>query len=126
MTDELVNLEPLDPTRDPARLDALVARIAHDGMSARSARPAGTGTLLVLARWTRPLLAAAATIAVLASGVLMYHPALPVHPPSLLEGLGVPAPFAAWAESGRSPDLDELLAGMAESMSPATSPERQP
>lgn len=114
MTDEPVDLSALDPTREGERYERLVSGIVADALAARRVRPVWEEPLLVLLRWSRPLLATAAGIALAASATILYRGAQPAPAGSLLESLGIPPVLVAWTESGRPPQLDALLAGVAD------------
>lgn len=111
--DDRIDLSPIDPAGDRDRFDAIVTRIAREGMAARAARPAGAVPLLLVHRWRRELLALAAAIAVLAGGSLLTGPARATGPRSPVESLGVPGPLARWAEQNRVPTVGELINAMA-------------
>jgi hypothetical protein len=65
-----IDLSPLDPARDPARWEQLLAatRLRVDAVLA--ARPVPIDLLTVVAGWTRPILAAAALALTLLSAAL--------------------------------------------------------
>lgn len=111
--DDRVDLSSLDPQGAGARFDRLVSGIVADAMSARAGRPQAAIPILLLTRWSRPLLAAAATIALVAGGSLLLRPTPPPAPESLVEAVGIPASVARWAERGEVPSVGELIAGVA-------------
>jgi hypothetical protein len=115
-----VDLTPLDPTADSAAFDARAAMIVRDATAARAGnatRFAGAA-LMAMTRWTRPILAAAAVIAVVAISVLQR--ATPrasasrggalAAAPGPAERLGLPAPIVALAQSPRAPTPAEVVA----------------
>jgi hypothetical protein len=107
--DDPIDLSPLDPRSDPARFDRMVRGITEAAM-APSARPPGAGLLGDLLRWSRPALAAAALVALVA-GAALFSPRPPAVPPdALLEAVGIPAPLGEWARANRYPSAAELLA----------------
>lgn len=110
MTDDL---SPL--ALSPARRNALEAAIAARAEPILTSR-AGRGTVLILAHWIRPALAAAATIAVVALGTLLAGNGdeAVASPPTTAEALGFPAAVAAWIEVGRTPSVEELAITMEE------------
>lgn len=70
MERERLDLTPLDPTGDPAFTDRMVARVMAAARPELERR-AGLGDVIYfLGRWSRPALAAAATLAVVAGSVL--------------------------------------------------------
>ncbi len=111
--DDRIDLSPLDPRGDGPRFDRLVSGIVADSINARASRPQAVVPILLLARWSRPLLAAAATIALVAAGSLFFRPAPHPAQAALVEALGIPAPVARWAERGEVPSVSELIAGVA-------------
>lgn len=110
--DDRIDLSPLDPTADPARFERLLSAVVSDAVAARATRPPLPSTLLDLTRWTRPLLALAATIAVVASTVLFSL--RPPAPESLAESVGVPRAMAEWVELGEHPSAAALVAAFGE------------
>lgn len=112
--DDRIDLSPLDPAGDPVRFESLLSLAVNDAVKARAARPAGVVRLLELSRWSRPLLAAAAAIAVIASATLVVAGRSPASgPESLAELAGIPHAVAHWAESGERPAVADLAAGVA-------------
>jgi hypothetical protein len=79
----------------------------------------GQGALGALAQWTRPILAAAALVGLLSTGVLQWAPggdgilgdrdAAP-----LPELLGLPTTVAEWLDEERSPTTRDLVLAMEE------------
>jgi hypothetical protein len=70
MDEPRLDLSALDPTRDPAKFDRLVAatmRRARPELLRRAAAPSPWGTI---ARWMQPMLAAAAITALVSGWVL--------------------------------------------------------
>lgn len=113
MDTERMDLSPLDPAGDRLRYERLVRRIldAADPELARRAREAGT--IVLLAGWARPAVAAAAVIAAIALGGLSAIERDGAPPTdSMVEALGVPEPAAEWLEDGREPDAYDLVLAM--------------
>jgi hypothetical protein len=101
MSEEPLDLSPLDPTRGAAfdnRVAAII-RAAHVGAPA--------SVVDYLSRWTRPALAAAAVIAVLSGIPLLRHDAPPVGG-TTAEILGVPPGLVAIARSTQAPGVTDL------------------
>ena len=98
-----VDLSALDPRRDPARMDAAVRSITREALARRAARrqPAVLGEL---AGMLRPVLAAAAVIALIAVPTLWRAPATarPAAPGSAISQLA--------AREGYRPAATEVLA----------------
>ena len=119
MTDDpRVNLGLLDPHRDPSRFDANVRSIVAGTLAERArlrlaAGALGTGDLGLFASLgalSRPALAAAAVIVVIAGLALATSAApLAAAPPSFAESVGIPASFVAWAGSHHAPTTAELV-----------------
>lgn len=110
--DDRIDLSSLDPEGAGPRFDRLVTGIVTDAMAARSSRPQAVVPILLLTRWRGPLLAAAATIALVAGGSLIARPAPSPAPQSVVEAVGIPASVARWAERGEVPSVGELIAGV--------------
>ncbi|MEX0893879.1 MAG: hypothetical protein WEB88_17050 [Gemmatimonadota bacterium] len=70
MERERLDLTPLDPTGDPAFMERMVARIMGAAQVELYRRAGGGDIYVLLGRWSRPALAAAALLAVLAGSVL--------------------------------------------------------
>ena len=116
MTDEpRIDLSALDLARDPTRLErsacAIAARVAP---SLRRRRERPPVMWLELAQWRRPVLAAAALVAVVSIVVMSSPRSASVavvgdSPGTLAEAAGVPATVASWVENGTLPSNDALL-----------------
>jgi hypothetical protein len=109
---------PLDPTRDPARWEAMVREIV-DRAAPILAGYAARGPVDWLASWVRPTLAAAAIVAALAIGTLVaggrgVAPGNDAAAIGLGDALGYPAPVTAWVSTGQTPTIEELLIAMEE------------
>jgi hypothetical protein len=63
--------EALSPSIDPARWEAAVRRVAAAAAPELERRARASSPVIVLARWTRPVLSAAATVAVFASAAIL-------------------------------------------------------
>ena len=101
MSEEPLDLSPLDPTRGPA-FDHRVAAIISE------ARVGAPATVVdYLSRWTRPALAVAAVIAVLGGIPLLRQYAPPVGG-TTAEILGVPPGLVAIARSTQAPGVADL------------------
>jgi len=101
MSEEPLDLSPLDPTRDAA-FDHRVATIIRE---ARVGAP--TTVVDYLSRWTRPALTAAAVIAVL-SGIPLLRQNAPPAGGTTAEILGVPPGLIAIARSAQAPGVTDL------------------
>jgi hypothetical protein len=113
MDKDRLDLGAIDPTRDRARFDRLVATTmwrARRGLQRRAAAAAGpTG---MLEQWFRPMLAAAAITAVIAGSVLSGATSYSFEDVTALVA-GEQMTFSAlrgdWAVEARTPDLADLV-----------------
>lgn len=105
------DLSPLDPGRDPERWEALLARTRAAAAGELARRAFAHGPAGPLARWVRPALAMAASLAVAAAGVLALAEASaqPAAAPGVAEAMGVPFAMTVSAEEGASDAADQLL-----------------
>jgi len=115
MDDERIDLSALDPGAAPDRVErgvqAVLARVAPS-LAARRAR--GPVVWDVLRAWRRPVLAAAALVALLCAAVLGRVPASAssagdTRASTLTEAAGVPASLARSIESGSAPGAEFLF-----------------
>jgi hypothetical protein len=101
----------LDPALDPARWERMVGRVmaAADSELARRRRP---GTLDLLGQWMRPVMAAAASVAVIASAALLSIGSnvdvAEATVPTLAEAI-LTTDLADWVDSGEVPEVQSLL-----------------
>lgn len=114
MEPERVDLSALDLATDQLRYERLVRRVLGAAERELERRKAARTTLALLGGWARPLLAAAAVVAVLAGGVLMAteRDSAAAGPGVLGESLGVPSPAADWLSEGREPNKADLVLAM--------------
>jgi hypothetical protein len=114
MEPERVDLSALDLATDQLRYERLVRRVTDAAQRELERRRAAGTTLAVLGGWSRPLLAAAAVVAVLAGGVLMAteRDRAADAPAIATEALGVPSPAADWLAEGREPTKADLVLAM--------------
>lgn len=119
-----LDLSALSASGDPGAVEALVARVmeaAEPELLRRAAvrRPGvAPGPLSTLAAWSRPILAAAAVVALVSTGVLRWSPS-PVgsgvaeeEVALLPEVLGLPSTVATWLEEDRAPTARDLVLAM--------------
>lgn len=117
MADDPLDLSPLDPTTDHARLERRLADIATAAATPLAARRvrAVTGVLAALPRWRRPMLAAAAVVALVSIAALAR-----IDVPSrsnatgVAEAIGVPQGLATWVRADSTPDPAQLLTALRE------------
>jgi hypothetical protein len=114
--DDFRDLAPLDPSRDAARWERMVAGIGRAAAPEleRRARLPQPGLLHLLAAYARPALSAAALVAAIGLGVLAAAggPADADAAPSqaqVADALGYPTPLAAWVDPERTPGSAEML-----------------
>lgn len=110
--DDPIDLSPLDPAGDPARFERLLSAVVSDAVAARAAYRPVSPTLLDLTHWTRPLIAMAASIAVVAGAALYSF--RPAAPESLAESVGIPRTMTEWVERGDHPSPAALVAAFGE------------
>jgi hypothetical protein len=105
MSDEKLDLSALDPSRDPERWERLIARVSAHATAPRAPSPS---IAFDLVRWGRPLMAAAALLAV-ATWVPAWlrERSAPVQPLT-------PTGLAEWAQSGAIPSNVDVLEGFDE------------
>lgn len=107
-----IDLTSLDPTRHPDRFDRLVSGITDRAALLLARRRRHTGALSQLARWQRPVAAAAAIVLIVSYAVLSRfgQPALETtREPGLSESIGVPAQVVQWMGAEQQPSAAEFL-----------------
>jgi hypothetical protein len=108
MVDDPTDLSPLDPTRGP-RFDRIVGRIRDEAAPLLAARKAKTDLIAEVGKWRRPVLAVAATIAVVVGATAV------IVEPSASQGrsgtdlLGVPDRWSQWATTDRPPQPSSIV-----------------
>lgn len=119
-----LDLSALSASGDPAAMEALVARVMEAAGPELSRRATGRkplvaqGPVAALAAWSRPILAAAAVVVLVSTGVLQWIPApggsgVGDDDMALLpEVLGLPTTVAAWLDEDRAPTARELVLAM--------------
>ena len=108
-----IDFSPLDPTSDQERfetmVEGIVARAAHELVTRRTR----FNPFLQLASWRRPMLAAAAVVAVVSATILtQYQVPQPVERETdgIAEAVGVPVELAQWIWDGEVPTTADLFA----------------
>jgi len=114
MNDERLDLSALDPTRDPERFERAVGRIMDRAALPLAARRARLTAMGQVTRWWRPMLAAAAALAMAALGVLTR-----VDPPAptelaVAEAIGIPTTVATWMVSAETPTAAQVYTAFEE------------
>jgi hypothetical protein len=114
MEPERLDLSVLDVAADQLRYERLVRRVLDAAGPELERRALQRNPLAVLAGWTRPVLAAAALVGLLAGSVLVAteRAGTPEAPGPMAEALGVPSPAADWLAEGREPTRADLVLAM--------------
>ncbi len=110
--DNPINFASIDPTADPVefdrRVEALVARAATE-LAARRVR---SNPILQLALWRRPMLAAAAVVAVVSATILTQvqvpQTIAPIETDGIAEAVGIPQQLAQWIWNDSLPSTADL------------------
>jgi hypothetical protein len=111
MDDDRIDFSTLDPTQDRARFDELVASIMEKAEDELGVRRASTSALSQLVRWRRPMLAAAAVIAMVSVGILwqVQAPESEEESTGIAEAIGVPNLLAQGIRNNDMPTTAELF-----------------
>lgn len=113
MTDDRVDLSPLDPTVDEHRFDGIVSTIVERAGDELARRRARTGALAQMASWRKPMLAAAAVLLLLCGGVMLRvrvpEVATEVKYEGIAEAMGVPTVLAQGMRNAQLPSPADLL-----------------
>lgn len=110
MTDEKIDLSPLDPTTNRRAFDATVRGIAREAMAAR--RQTRIDAITDIARWTRPVIAAAVLIAAVATLTLVsVGTPPPTGGPAELttDVAGIPQAIVDWTYTNYHPSPLEIV-----------------
>lgn len=112
MDDDRIDLSALDPTRDESHFNALVASIMDRAADQLAERRAARSPLTQLVQWRRPMLAAAAVIAMVSVGVLwrVQRPEGDDESTGVAEAMGVPTLLAQGIRDNELPTTAELFA----------------
>jgi hypothetical protein len=98
---------------DTARRELLVAAImARAGTELERRESVDISPMLMLSRWTRPALAAAAVLAVICVSLLSMELTDATPGYGLADELSVPQPADAWLVGERAPTVGDVLAAM--------------
>lgn len=112
-----LDLSSLDPSLDPARWERVIRGVLRRAEPELARRAAARSSLVVVANWARPALAAAVVVVALSAGVLLTLEPSPVAPTVwLAETLGLPPTIATCVAEERAPTLAELLLARAEDL----------
>lgn len=103
---------PLDARTDPDRWEAAVRRITAAAEPELDALARNRQPVFLITRWTRPVFAAAASIAALATATLLVatrSTALDSGRPTTVADAITPEPVAVWLLGGEWPTMEEIV-----------------
>lgn len=112
MANERMQLAPLDPMTDRVHYERLVHAILDAAAPELARRAENAGLLALVGAWSRPVLAAAAMIALAIAGALFSNRELIQRPGAtngMVQALGVAEPVAIWLDEERSPSMNDLM-----------------
>lgn len=114
MDDDRIDFSSLDPTRDLDRFDRLVGSIMEQSGDELAHRRATSNPLMQLVNWKRPMLAAAAVIAMVSVGVLFGVEGssgveYAEESTGIAEAIGVPTLLAQGIRNNDMPTTAELF-----------------
>jgi hypothetical protein len=111
MDDDRIDCSALDPTRDHDRFDRLVGSILEQAADELANRRATSSPLMQLVNWKRPMLAAAAVLAMVSVGVLWQVESTEVEDDTtgIAEAIGVPSLLAQGIRNNDMPTTAELF-----------------
>lgn len=118
-----LDFSSLDPSLDPRRWEGLIRGILQRAEPELAQRAAARSSLVALADWARPALAAAVVLVALSAATLLVlepRPAAPADAAApavgLAETLGLPPTIADWVTEERPPSLSELILASGEDL----------
>jgi hypothetical protein len=118
MSDSQKRNRPLDARTDPDRWEAAVRRITVAAQPQLDVLARENAPVFLITRWTRPVLAAAASIAALATATLVAtggaENAVTSDRPLTVADAITPEPVANWLLGGAWPTVDEIVYAMDE------------
>ena len=108
-----IDLSSLDPTRDRARFERVVGSINARARGELAARRGQTNAIAMLARWKRPMLAAAAMVALI-SGTILFNVRVPQpyfapQTDGIAEAMGIPEALAQWIDADGLPTTADWI-----------------
>jgi hypothetical protein len=111
MSDKRIDFSPLDPTQDQARFDRLVESVMERAADELATRKLSGNPLAQLVAWKRPMLAAAAGIAMVSVGILwqVQDATLVEESTGVAEAIGVPSLLARGIRNNEIPTTAELF-----------------
>lgn len=106
----------LDPLREPERWEGLVSSIVSAASSELERRRRTAGLVGVVLQWARPVLATAASVAVLVTAAALLGGGFSsaTADEASFAGAVVPESYAAWLVAGYEPTVSELVVALEE------------
>ncbi len=114
MNDDRLDFGPLDPLRDPERMERALRSIAVRAAPLLAARRTPRTAFQQVARWRRPMLAAAVVIMIASLSALLRFGGSSAESatPTVAEVVGVPTTVAGWVRSDRLPTPGEIVVSL--------------
>ena len=112
MENDKFDLTPLDPMTDRIHYERRVRAILDAAAPELARRAENAGLLALVGAWSRPVLAAAALIALAIGGALFSNRQLMQRPGAtngMVQALGVAEPVAVWLDEERPPSMNDLM-----------------
>ncbi len=110
--DNPINFASIDPTADPPEFDRRVEAIIALAATELAARRVRLNPVLQVASWRRPMLAAAALVAVVSATILIQiqvpQPTPQIETDGIAEAVGVPQQLAQWIWNDSLPSTADL------------------
>ncbi len=110
--DNPIGFASIDPTADPLEFDRRVEAIIALAATELAARRVRSNPILQLALWRRPVLAAAAVLAVVSATILTQvqvpQTVAPIETDGIAEAVGIPQQMARWIWNGSLPSTADL------------------
>jgi hypothetical protein len=109
--EDRIDLSPLDPARDPRAFERFVRDTCSAAGPELLRRRVAVPLVGLIVAWRRPILAAAALLAIASGLALLKVSQQPLSPDenAVAEALGVPSTLADWTQAGDRPSPGELL-----------------
>jgi len=111
MKDDRIDLSPLDPSTDVRGFEDRIRRIMGRAEPLLVDRRRRAGIIGEITRWRRPMLMAAAVVALVASATLalVHTPEAEAIDLSVARAIGVPTTLAMWVSSDALPSPAQLM-----------------
>lgn len=116
MGEDRIDFSSLDPTQDQDRFDRLVGSVMEQAADELTRRGVSSNPLMQLLNWKRPMLAAAAVIAMVSGGILwqVQAPVGVEETTGVAEAIGVPSLLAQAIRYNEIPTTAELFDALQE------------